>query len=71
MTKGSKTGQLQSTCPASPQSTAFLLLIILVILNKISVKTQAFLQREDWGDKILVDSQNDDGGGSVSRDKRL
>lgn len=48
MTQGSGAGRSQST---SPQSTAFLLLIIFVILSEISVKTQAFLQSEDWGDK--------------------
>lgn len=38
MTKCSGTGGSQATSPASPQSIAFLCLIILVILNEISVK---------------------------------
>lgn len=61
MTKCSGTGGSQATSPASPQSTAFLLLIILVILNEISVKTQAFFHRRDRGDKISADSQNHNG----------
>lgn len=49
----------ESTSPTSPQSTTFL--IVFVILNEISVKTQACLQRQDWGDKISADFQNRDG----------